>query len=141
MDMYQIRLTIGDWSDDGHGRTKDFIMNSNMPVEAVREAHFKIRKATGIDIENICSEYEEDEIDKETVEILKDMGFKFSNTTGMGDGITNPEEMAKLWVFLLQKADPSLELELQNDNIPNLHFYGFDEKGRHISCVGYGLFS
>lgn len=139
--MYQIRLTIGDWSDDGHGHTADFIVNSNLPVEAVREAHFKIKETTGIDIESICSEYEEDEIDEETVEILKDMGFQFSNSTGMGDEITNPEEMAKIWVFLLQKADPNLKLEFQTDDIPNLNFYGFDEKGRHIGSVGYGLFS
>ena len=139
--MYQIRLTIGDWSDDGHGRTADFIVNSNQPVEEVREAHFKIQETTGVDIESICSEYEEDEIDEESVEILKDMGFQFSNSTGMGDGITNPAEMARLWVFLLQKAEPNLKLEIQNDDIPNLHFYGLDEKGRHISSVGYGLFS
>lgn len=139
--MYQIRLTIGDWSDDGHGRTADFIVNSNLPVEEVREAHFKIQETTGVDIESICSEYEEDEIDEESVEILKDMGFQFSNSTGMGDGITSPAEMARLWVFLLQKAEPNLKLEIQNDDIPNLHFYGLDEKGRHISSVGYGLFS
>ena len=139
--MYQIRLTIGDWSDDGHGRTADFIVNSNLPVEEVREAHFKIQETTGVDIESICSVYEEDEIDEESVEILKDMGFQSSNCTGMGDGITNPAEMARLWVFLLQKAEPNLKLEIQNDDIPNLHFYGLDEKGRHISSVGYGLFS
>lgn len=139
--MYQIKLTIGDWSSDGHGRTASFIVKSNLPVEAVREAHFKIEETTGIDIESICSNYEEDEIDEETVEALKDLGFQFSNSTGLGDGITCPEEMARLWIFLLQKADRSLKLEIQNDDIPNLHFYGFDEKGRHISSVGYGLFS
>lgn len=139
-DMYQFRLTIGDWSRDGHGRSEDFLVISNAPVESVREAHYKIKDATGIDIESICSEYEEDEIDGETVEVLKRMGFQFENSSGMGDGIVNVPEMARLWVFLLQKADPTLELSMVEDEIPTLQFYGFDSLGRHIRGVGYGLF-
>ena len=50
-------------------------------------------------------------------------------------------EMARLWIFLLQKADPSLKLEIKDDDIPNLQFCGADDKGRHIGKVGYGLFS
>lgn len=139
-DMHQFRLTIGDWSGDGHGRSEDFLVISNVPVERVREAHYKIRDATGIDIESICSEYEEDEIDEETVVALKEMGFEFENSTGMGDGIVNVPEMARLWVFLLQKADPTLELSMIEDEIPRLQFYGFNSLGRHIRGVGYGLF-
>ena len=38
--MYQFHLSIGDWSGDGHGRSEDFTVASNAPVEIVREAHF-----------------------------------------------------------------------------------------------------
>lgn len=54
--MYQFRLTIGDWSGDGHGKSEDFVISSNAPVEKVREAHYKIEDTTGVDIENIYSE-------------------------------------------------------------------------------------
>lgn len=138
--MYKFYLTIGDWSCDGHGHSEDFIVSSNFPVETVREAHYKIKDITGVDIESICSEYEEDEIDEETVNILKDMGFKFENSSGMGDGIVNVPEMARLWIFLLKKADPMLEMEIVKNDIPRLQFYGFDDKMRHIGGVGYGLF-
>ena len=138
---YQFRLAIGDWSGDGHGRSEDFLVSSNAPVERAREAHYNIKDATGVDIENICSEYGEDEIDEETVDVLKKMGFQFENSTGMGDGIVNVSEMARLWIFLLQKADPALELEMVQDDIPRLQFYGFDDLKRHIGGVGYGLFS
>ena len=139
--MYQFHLSIGDWSGDGHGRSEDFTVASNAPVETVREAHYKIPEVTEVDIESICSEYGEDEIDAETVQVLKDMGFQFENSSGMGEGIVNVPEMARLWIFLLQKADPSLKLEIKDDDIPNLQFCGADEKGRHIGKVGYGLFS
>lgn len=139
--MYKFRIIIGDWSEDGHGRSEDFIVSSNLPVEIAREAHYRIKDVTGVDIENICSEYEEDEIDEETVDVLKGMGFQFENSSGIGDGIVSVSDMARLWVFLLQKADPSLNLEIVDDDIPNLQFFGFDKKKRHIGDVGYGLFS
>ena len=81
--MYQFHLSIGDWSGDGHGRSEDFTVASNAPVETVREAHYKIPEVTEVDIESICSEYGEDEIDAETVQVLKDMGFQFENSSGM----------------------------------------------------------
>lgn len=138
--MYQFWMTIGDWSGDGHGKSEDFLISSSVPVEQVREAHFRIKDVTGIDIENICSRYGEDEVDAETVEILKRMGFLFENRSGMGDGTLSVEEMAKLWLFLLQKANDELELALIENDTPYLHFFGDDQQGRHIGSVGYGLF-
>ena len=139
--MYKFCLSIGDWSGDGHGIHKDFIVLSNMPVEVVREAHYKIENETGIRIEEICSEYEEDEIGAEDVRILKELGFEFENSTGMGEGVVNPTEMARLWLFLLQKVNPMLKLEIVQNDAPSFHFFGFDAHGRHIGFVGYGLFS
>ena len=69
------------------------------------------------------------------------MGVQFETSSGMREGIVNVPEMARLWIFLLQKADPSLKLEIKDDDIPNLQFCGADDKGRHIGKVGYGLFS
>lgn len=51
--MYQFHLSIGDWSGDGHGRSEDFTVASNAPVETVREAHYKIPEVTEVDIESI----------------------------------------------------------------------------------------
>lgn len=139
--MHYFCMTIGDWSDDGHGKHEDFRIESNFPVECVREAHFHIKGATGIDIESICSAYEEDEIEKEVVDALKEMGFQFEDRTGSGDGVLCPQEMARLWVFLLQKADSKLHLNIMDEDTPTLHFYGYDKQNRHIGCVGYGLFA
>lgn len=139
--MYQIQLTIGDWSGDGHEKYEVFRVNSNFPVERIREAHFHMEETTGINIEEICSDYGEKEIDRETLNKLKSMGFHFENASGMGEAYISVPEMAKLWVFLLQKVDPELQMEIvSDDDIPQLQFYGFDEQGRHISSVGYGLF-
>ena len=50
------------------------------------------------------------------------------------------EDMAELWLALLQLADPELQLEIVSDTVPMLSFSGKDEHGRHIGEIGYGLF-
>ncbi len=39
------------------------------------------------------------------------------------------------------KADPELRLRPAPDNFQSIHFYGFNEQGRHIGAVGYGLYT
>jgi hypothetical protein len=40
---YLIKFPIGDWSDDGHGKCEWFIVKSNMPLQIVREAQFRLQ--------------------------------------------------------------------------------------------------
>lgn len=129
---YKFKMSIGDWSNDGHGMHEDYLVSSNAPVEKVREAHFAMRDILGFSVEDICSGYEESEVETDVAEKLRTMGFEFDEM--------DPETMARLWVFLLGKTDPTLELKIMYDEVPTLHFYGFDNQKRHISFVGYGLF-
>lgn len=133
-DKHLFTMHIGDWSDDGHGKQEIFTIESNFPVERVREAHFRIKKYTGVDIEEICSDYDDSSVSDDVVERLKELGFEFECPGG-----TYASEMVELWLFLLQKVDPELKLK-KAPSMPTLHFYGFDEKRRHIGFVGYGLF-
>lgn len=139
--MYKFRMSIGDWSDDGHGKHEDFIVESNVPVQTVREVHFSMKDKLGFSIENICSDYEGSMIDSETTKAIMELGYEFEDIDDDdGEVYMYPEEMARLWIFLLQKVDANLELKIIKDEIPTLHFYGFDNKKRHIGYVGYGLF-
>lgn len=137
--MYKFRMSIGDWSDDGHGKHEDFIVSSNVPVQVVREAHFAMKDKLGFSIEDICNKYDDSAIEPELEKIITSLGFKFQD---YDDGIayTFSDEMVELWIFLLQKVDPDLELKIIKDEIPDFHFYGFDGQKRHIGQVGYGLF-
>lgn len=137
--MYHFCMPIGDWSSDGHGTVENFLVSSNKPVEEVREAHFRIPDVTGIDIEEICSRYEENYIHSDVMEKLLALGWKIE--AGMSEfNSPAPEDMANLWVLLLMKTDPSLEMKIAPEERVMLTFYGLDDKSRHIGCVGYGLF-
>lgn len=134
-------LTIGDWSGDGHSQREHFLVRANKSLEQVREAHFLIPEKTGVDIESICSGFEEDTISEELVDKIEDLGFTLENSAGICKEMIEVDEMAHLWTFLLQEADPELEIEfVEQQPHPTLHFHGYDEKGRHIGAVGYGLF-
>lgn len=138
--MYKFYLPIGDWSGDGHEQCTYFLVHSNKPVEDVREAHYKIKDATGVDIESMCSEYEENKLTRDTVLSLHELGFPFEKYERVNPAVMGEREMADLWLFLLQKADDDLELSIVVNDTQMLPFYGFDEHGRHIGQVGYGLF-
>lgn len=140
--MIKFKIPIGDWSDDGHGRCDYFYATTDKTLQDVREAHFLIREKTGIDVEKICSEYLEYRISKDGINSLKDLGFDFENTENEEDEDGQPlssEDCCKIWVFLLNRVDSGLNVKLTPD-VEMLVFYGYDEKGRHISCPGYGCF-
>ena len=118
------KLPIGDWSGDGHRQCEYYIVESNKPIDAVREAHFNIIEKTGIDINSICSCTEEDQIDEDLMEMLKSMGFTPSNRYG-DETILCADDMAEIWILLLMKADPTLDLTIVvEDEIEMLPFYG-----------------
>lgn len=130
---YTFRLPIGDWSGDGHGKCDWFVVNSNKPVEAVREAHFK-GCAEVLDLHAILSEYGESHVH---LKDIPEWAHGYFNKAGAPASFSS---VASLWLEVLQRADPELILTLEDRDNDMLPFYGFDEKNRHISYVGYGLF-
>jgi hypothetical protein len=147
--MYKFKLPIGDWSNDGHGICEYFLLSSSKSVEEVRETHFKIKEVTGIDLTEICSDYEENWFyDEEIIQKIINTGFdlknkcEFEEDDGYVCGVTfKPRVLAELWIYLLMYVDKSLKLEfMDEEETPMLSFYGFDKKRRHISFIGYGLF-
>jgi len=138
---YYFNLPIGDWSADGHEKCNYYRCEANKPLEIIRETHYKIKEVTGIDIHSICSNYQEDSVDLDTFNKLQKLGFNEGNKEFGNEILFDSDHMAKLWVFLLKKTNPSLIITILPDNeLPMMPFYGKDDKGRHIGFVGYGVF-
>ena len=133
MSEYIFQLPIGDWSNDGHGICDWFVVRSNKEVKFVFEAYFKSADANpDIDPANICSEYEDRDIDEETLQLIESAGFKF-------DGTVSTESFAKfvLWFIMLSDKDLKLEIvpipKLINWELPK----SLDDK--YFPGFGYGL--
>lgn len=135
MMKYIIRFPIGDWSDDGHGKCNWFAVESNKPVEDVRESHYACKNAFGFTPGELCHNYEEYYPD----------GLQVTALILAGIAVPHEDEfdsaaILQIWLDMLMKADPTLHLEVVPDNAERINFYGTDEQGRHLSTPGYGLF-
>ena len=136
----KIRFPIGDWSGDGHGQCEYFIAETNdgVTLAQVREAHFKSKEVLGFDIGDICRLFEESSLTKEQATKLKELNFYDEDI--MDSGSLWTQDIFEIWIFLLNHIDPSLGLVEAGDSVPEIHFYGKDEKGRHLNTPGYGVF-
>lgn len=150
--MYKFELELGDWSDDGHGKTEDYLIHSNKPVEDVRESYFKAVGLTGINFGGeVCSDYGDGELDLDLYEKFKELGYVFDeekwdiefNSKNICDSIyVERSAFMDLALWFIKLGDSTLELKIiEKDPVDSFHFYGFDEKGRHIEFFGYGLFN
>lgn len=139
---YMIRFPIGDWSDDGHGKCEYFEVQSNHPVQHVREVHFKAPEVIGFNIGDMCRNYEE--LSTEVVTKLNAIGI---DPNKFLDGEIDPEDyymdyesLINIWLAILNYIDPTLELEIIKSKAEDINFYGIDEKNRHLETPGYGVF-
>ena len=143
--MHDIKFTLGDYSRDGHGQFDDYIVESNKPVEHLRELHFSCIETLGFDIGDMCRDYEDNQLDESIFDILREhnilddesLYLLQTNEYNIGD----PDELLGIWLSVLIHLDPSLTLLVKTpDEIPSMHFYGYDEKKRHLNNPGYGLY-
>lgn len=114
MSEYLIKFPIGDWSNDGHGKCDWYMFKSNVPVEELRIAHFKVH----------------DEI------MELDQCENIENYDSSRD-------IAIAWAELIVKGTPLIELEiLPEEEIPSITFYGdgFKTIKKIIGFVGYEWF-
>lgn len=141
--MLNFNLTIGDWSGDGHSMSKVFLCTTEAKdIQDVREAHFKMKRVFGFSIENLCSEYEEGSMSECEIEDLIDHGLITEDQAKEYSENVTPRQMVELWLEMLNRVDPSLHCDFADKGVtvPDLHFYGYDNKKRHINFVGYGIF-
>lgn len=141
-EKFKIQFPVGDWSDDGHGKCEYYFAWSNKPVQDLREAHFKAKEVLGFDIGSICEDYEQYSVNGNIIDELLERGLMDEDEAETAADFYDSDSLVKLWVRCLIHIDPTLEIELfepEND-YQTINFYGYDDKQRHLSTPGYGLF-
>jgi hypothetical protein len=121
-----VSLIAGDWSNDGHGRTKQFQYNVNKSRWELIDAHTAGRKIIGIDLESSFRDC--DSIKNETRRVilaLKEYGYDYGDLDEYSDPFY-PEEYADLWMAIAKIGDSSIEYS--------------SLQAAEISIGGYGLF-
>lgn len=146
MNKTVFKLEMGDWSDDGHGKTKTAVFEANRSIEDLREMFFVNKEVYGDVLEFYCSEYGESTITTEDIEDIEEVGIKISDemkeeARKNGEVSVYAEDMIEWFIQFMKLGNPSLELnQITQPQMPTFHFYGYDEKKRHINFFGYGTF-
>ena len=162
----RVKLTIGDWSDDGHGKSKEIIYESNKSIEEIQQAYKDSCKLTGLqfntnqdytelglrwdhpeyDARHIATDYEDNVISKlaeatllkHGIDVWDGFDMKHFNKETDLVHIDGPQHFCDLLIKFIKLSLPDLELE----EIPNsiMSINGWWNENLNVQ-FGYGLFN
>ena len=73
-----INLVLGDWSDDGHGKTETIVISTNLSKEEIEKGYKAGTKKVKKDfIKNYCSEYESNSMPFKDAKLFEKHGISF----------------------------------------------------------------
>lgn len=159
-----MKLTLGDWSNDGHGKTETIILRSNKSIRQIREAykksclftHIRLDHNSDIDIKfpkddwesinkyTIANHYEDDKLTKFHIEKLAPHGFTLDVLGDEmeefidGDDIRlTTDHFKRLWLWFVKLSFRNNDWDVQEVEIDPIN--GFWNKELNVG-FGYGLF-
>ena len=134
--MVKISIVVGDWSGDGHDKTENTLIESNLIQEDLLEA-FKIgTERIGFDLTKCCTDYEDNDV-TEHIEQIKPL-FDNSITLMEEHGIEESYRTPGNWIVY---SYGYLEIYLRICKLGNPQFeYTKAEEDDSIQIGGYGLF-
>ncbi len=123
--MYKLNLVIGDWSDDGHGKTATVTIDSNMMSREVWDAYRAGARLIGVDLcKDVASDYQESQLGSGVASKFVAAGFadyELDSEDYMGS-----DQFADMFLFTVKKGNPDFSYtRCENEDL-------------HIG--GYGLF-
>lgn len=134
-------------SQERLGKYKEFFIESNKPVDEVRELYFQACEKLGFGLDSQhksapCKNYQESHFKPETIQKLVDFGLNISedDEERWTKDYVNFSEFCDLILEFIKTQDKELIMIRVTNEVPMFQFYGFDEQNRHIGSIGYGLF-
>lgn len=128
-----VTLTIGDWANDGHGRTHRVNIRTNLSKPAIETAYKKGTQLLGFDFqEEVARGYEDNELPAEYYQRLVLAGLPVEDIFGP-DSVEDENRYLDydtywlIWVFIVKLGDPSFRWKQVM-------------QGSDIKIRGYGLF-
>lgn len=115
-----IQLIVGDWSDDGHGKTDSVFVRSNLSVEETKAAFEKGDK--NFKFSSYCSEYEDSNLPKDLVEKLKPFLTKkelseIYQEYDQNDSLSvSSDEFVYFWIAVARSGNPDLKIKVTKVN-------------------------
>lgn len=155
--MNKMYFVIGDWSDDGHGKSEKFLIKSNKTCKEIQDAYKASCKLTGISFNGsedytetgrgweegrkyrIAVDYEDFELSNEVLEVLT----KFKCPKEILEYYNEEAEeynFTKLWFWFVSLSLPGLEYKNIQEINDTPYINGYWNKNLNVG-FGYGLYS
>lgn len=133
---YNVTLTIGDWSDDGHGKTERFVINTNLTVDQIQQAYKAGSKKLGFNfVDECCHDYEDNILNKNIVDKLMANGLddhlkkeQYTLYLENEEAHSNTKLHSIIYCFIVSLGNPKFTYEFLEQKVSN------------INIDGYGLF-
>lgn len=152
----RIKVPIGDWSDDGHGKCDYYFVNTNKTLEELFDLHFLASEKLGFNIGEMCGRYEEYRLKPDMVEkllaaniskyisrVVSEFNNPLITEEDFRDYPGDTRNMAELWFACMKYADPTMEYKVdEEEKVPTLYNWSCPAKyGHKFNGPGYGLFN
>lgn len=145
-EMMKVKLVIGDWSDDGHGKCDFVHFEVNKTQEEIIGAYKKFVKKYKIgfdrskDVTIILADYEDNVLSVDIVKTMQEAGVRFDKLDHEiedGEYWACPTDAAILFMEMARTQLDGFEYKIIDDDIPCLN--GFWSKNFNVS-IGYGCY-
>lgn len=151
--MYKIYLTLGDWANNGHGKSEKILLESNKPISSINESYIKSVKLTLVNFNNyrhiqydykkaekfeFCVSYEDCYLNHYIFEKLAKFGLTRELLESFGaedwkervEGqepkwFINIDCFALLFIWFVKLSDKELEIKKIDSSIPELKGFGY----------------
>lgn len=133
--MYRINFVLGDWSNDGHGRTETYHYSSNYSGEEIESAYYRAVLKTGIDIKkSVAVKYDGPFLYTTEYDVLRELGYN------MGDW-AEEDILRKGKVYIEENTDMvDMYMTLVKTELPDIVYELANDDAHTIRGMGYGLF-
>jgi hypothetical protein len=125
-----VNLVVGDWSYDGHNQNRTITIESNLSVSEIKEALKTGSEISGIDLNQVCCEYEDNILKREVYDRLIELGMPEDNFYDVEKDMEiniYADEFVYIYLFLVSLGNSKFKYEF-----PRIE---------QINIGGYGLFS
>jgi hypothetical protein len=153
--MNKMYLVLGDWSDDGHGKTDKELYSCSHTVEEVQQAYKDSCKLTGISFNHdedytglnmdrvdkeqysIATEYESREITEEVFKVLEKFNCPLCDYYKNTSSMHLDDSFEELWWWFISLSIPDIVYNKIKDEVPVIN--GYWNKNLNVQ-FGYGLY-
>lgn len=130
---HKIKLVVGDWSDDGHGKTDSYLVRTNYSAADIKRSYERALKIHKLHVP--CSDCEDSAINPDIVKLLTQHNVETSD-------ILEYDKKSKTYNFVDCGPDYFCQLYLRISSIilTDLVYEFIDSDIATLNVGGYGLF-